>query len=225
MIDTASIFHNRTPNADRLLKAGFAATEQGYAGSFDLPQGQFLMDVVISPEGAVSVKVVDRENEEEYVLVHAPGASGVFVGSVIQACEDRLREIAQNCFEYEVFRSTQAKELIRYVDRIYGDRLEFLWKKFPDNAVFRRGDTGKWYAVILTISRAKLGPAEAGTVEILDLRGQPEEIAALVDGRTYFPGYHMNKTHWYTICLDGSVPTQELCERVHASYLLAEKRR
>ena len=30
--------------------------------------------------------------------------------------------------------------IIKYVRESYGDELEFLWKKFPDNAVWRRKD-------------------------------------------------------------------------------------
>ena len=33
--------------------------------------------------------------------------------------------------------------------------------------------------------------------------------------------YHMNKKHWCTIILDGSVPFKEICRRIDASYLLA----
>jgi len=32
------------------------------------------------------------------------------------------------------------------------------------------------------------------------------------------PGYHMNKMHWNTVLLDGSVPDEELCDMVNRSY-------
>lgn len=103
----------------------------------------------------------------------------------------------------------------------YQDELEFLWKRFPDNAVYRRKDTGKWYGAMLTISKQKLGLDSSEKVVILDLRIQPDDLAAVVDGVRFFPGYHMNKQHWYTICLDGSVPVEEIYQRIDASYLLA----
>lgn len=52
-------------------------------------------------------------------------------------------------FEPNVFKSVYAKELIEYVCSTYGDELEFLWQKFPDNAIWRRKDTGKWYGALL----------------------------------------------------------------------------
>lgn len=122
-----------------------------------------------------------------------------------------------------MFKSKQAEELITYVRNAYGDELEFLWEKFSGNAVWRRQDTGKWYGVLLTVSKRKLGVASDEMAEILDLRIQPEALEALLDKESYFPGYHMNKKHWFTILLNGSVPLEEICHRIDNSYRLAMK--
>ena len=38
------------------------------------------------------------------------------------------------------------------------------------------------------------------------------------------PGYHMNKKHWNTVMLDGSVPDKEICSWIDHSYdLIAGK--
>ena len=37
------------------------------------------------------------------------------------------------------------------------------------------------------------------------------------------PGYHMNKKHWNTICLDGSVPDDEILAMINDSYDLVVK--
>ena len=105
----------------------------------------------------------------------------------------------------------------------YGDELEFLWERFPNNAIFRRKDTGKWYGALLVLSRRKLGLASDDLVDILDLRIKSGEIETLVDKEKFFPGYHMNKKHWFTVCLDGSVPMEEIFRRIDDSYLLAKK--
>lgn len=61
-------------------------------------------------------------------------------------------------------------------------------------------------------------------VEIIDLRFMPEQMVELVDNERYFPGWHMNKKSWYTIILDGSVSTEEICARIDESYKLAKKK-
>ena len=40
-----------------------------------------------------------------------------------------------------------------------------------------------------------------------------------------YPGWHMNKKHWYTVVPDGALPLDELCRRVDESYRLAGKRK
>mgnify|MGYP003622280154 CR=1 FL=1 len=65
------------------------------------------------------------------------------------------------------------------------------------------------------------GLKEEGIVEIIDLRIKPENLAELIDNQMYFPGYHMNKKHWFTICLDGSVPLEEIFRHIDSSYIPA----
>lgn len=124
----------------------------------------------------------------------------------------------------EVFKSEQAKGVIAYVKDTYDDELEYLWQKFPDNAVVRRKDNQKWYAAILTVSRCKLDFDSDEIIEILDLRIKPENMESTVDNIKYFPGYHMNKKHWFTICLDGTVGMDEICRMIDESYGLAKSR-
>ncbi|MDE6189435.1 MAG: MmcQ/YjbR family DNA-binding protein, partial [Clostridia bacterium] len=118
-----------------------------------------------------------------------------------------------------------AKEIIKYIRGKYGDELEFLWEKFDDNAIWRRKDNSKWYALILKVSRRKLGVDSDETVEIIDLRVDPKETQTLIDNKRYYPAYHMNKKSWITICLDGSLDMEEICKRIDVSYDLAFKKR
>lgn len=62
-------------------------------------------------------------------------------------------------------------------------------------------------------------------VEIVDLRAKPEDVDALVDGKSYFPGYHMNKKHWFTILLDDSASMEGTFRRIDESFALAAGRR
>ena len=96
--------------------------------------------------------------------------------------------------------------MLLYTQRAYGVRPEFLWAKFPANAALRHADTKKWFGVIIRLPRSKLGLPGGGDVDILDLKGAPRLIGSLIDGLRYLSAYHMNKEHWFTVLLDGSVP-------------------
>lgn len=223
MLDIAGIFENRTPVPSRLLEFGFIKIGNDYTISYEILDAKFQMNIILNNTDVISVKVIDNDNQEEYVLIHLPGTRGPFIGSIIQACEEKLEMIANKCFEYNIFMSEQTRQIIEYVEKVYQNKLEFLWEKSPKNGIFRCNDGGKWYAAILTVAKEKIGLEGKGMVEIIDLRALPNEIIELVDDKKYFKGYHMNKKHWYTICLNDSVSTQEICQRIKVSYSLTKK--
>lgn len=217
------IFKNKKPDFNKLQAYGFDINDTQYTYHTTILDGQFEMYVYVFDDGNVDTKIIDRETNDEYVLHRTKAAAGSFIGLIRDAHTQVLQTIADTCFDADIFKSKCAHELIRYVRQAYGDDLEFLWKKFPDNAIWRRKDTKKWYAVLLTVSKRKLGINSDEIIEIIDLRIKPEELEKLVDNKKYYPGYHMNKKHWYTIILDNSVPAEEICARLDESYSLAVK--
>lgn len=220
---TEITFKNRKLNIEKLLSFGFEKTDGGYVYRTDFVDGLMKMTVQIDKDGKIFTEVTDNASGEEYVLHRVVGAAGSFVGKVRTEYEAVLEEISAKCFDNEVFKSKQAQEVIAYVKDKYGDELEYLWQKFPDNAIVRRKDNKKWYVAILTVSRRKLGFDSDEIVEILDLRLDPDEMQTTVDNIKYFLGYHMNKKHWITICLDGTVRAEEIFARIDDSYNLADK--
>lgn len=220
---TEVTFKNRKPNIEKLLSFGFENTDGRYIYHADLACGQMTLTVTINADEKIHTEVIDKSSGDEYVLHRVSEAVGAFVGQVRNEYEAMLEEISAKCFDSEVFKSKQAKAVIAHVRDTYGDELEYLWKKFPDNAIMRRKDTQKWYAAILTVSRRKLGFESDELVEILDLRIKPEEMDRTVDNIKYLPGYHMNKKHWITICLDNTVSLNEIFQRIHDSYNLSRK--
>lgn len=58
----------------------------------------------------------------------------------------------------------------------------------------------------------------------INLKCEPNEALLLRDVFTaVIPGYHMNKTHWNTVLLDGTVPRGELERMIDNSYALVTK--
>lgn len=216
-------FKHRKIIFEKLIPYGFIMQDRKYEYTTFILDGEFRMHVLIDEDEQIETKVIDVSTEDEFVLHRVPGASGAFIGEVKTAYEAVLTAIMENCTEKDVFKSEIARQIISYVRGKYGDELEFLWKKTPENAIWRRKDNSKWYAALLTISKGKLGIDSDEVITIIDLRVEPEKVSSLIDGVKYFPGYHMNKKSWYTICLDGSVPANEICERIDESYRLAKK--
>lgn len=216
------LFKRKTVDIPKAVTFGFIQNNRDYVYETDVLDGTFLLQIIITPDGNVDTNLIEKATEDEYVL-YKTSATGAFVGEVRKAIEAILIQVAKHCFNTEVFKSTQAKEIICYVSEKYGDELEFLWDKFPDNAIWRRKDNEKWYGALLTIKASKITLDRDTTIEILDLRIKPEDIETTIDNKRFFTGYHMNKKHWYTLLLDGSIPTEEICRRIDESYLLAKR--
>lgn len=216
-------FMRKRVDNDKLLAYGFTKNKESFYYQTKLLDEQFLMEVYIN-NGEVQTRLLDIENECEYTLHIVSSAQGKFVGEVRTAYGNVLSDIRDKCFIDDVFKSDSAKAVIQYVSHKYDTPLEFLWKKSPDNAIYRRKDNQKWYAAILTVARNKIGLDGNGNIEIIDLRIDPAHLEQTLDNKRYFPGYHMNKKSWYTICLDGSVENDELFERIDISYELAKKK-
>ena len=122
-----------------------------------------------------------------------------------------------------VFREDYTKKILQYAAEQYGDEPEYLWQDYPEYAVLRRKDTKKWYALLMNLPCKRLGIDGDEMVEVVDLRFDVDELPNKIDNVAYFAGYHMNKKHWITILLDGSVPLDEILGYVDESYTLAKK--
>ena len=218
-MDIEPIFRYKTPNAEKLAAYGFTPDGEGVSQTVGLLRGAFGMAVTVTPDGAVRFRVMEKATGEEYVLVHVDSAQGGFVGDVRKACERALADIAAKCFDTEILRAGQTKRTLAYMKAEFSAEPEFLWEKYPDYAAFRRPDNQKWFAVILTVDRSRLGLDGRGNVEIIDLKALPADVEARLADPRFLRAYHMNKTHWFTVCLDGSVPDGELFA------LIAESRR
>ena len=215
-------FSKKKIRYETLASFGFTETENGYEYQTLIANGQFQMTVTIYNDGKAQSKVCDLLSGDEFVLHLVPTAVGSFVGRVREDYERVISAIEKSCTEPDIFKSEQTKELIEYVRNTYGDELEYLWQRFPDNAVWRRKGNEKWYAAVLTVSRRKLGLNSDEIVEIIDLRADKTKIDSIVDNKKFFPGWHMNKKSWYTVILDNSVSTNEIITRIDESYLLAK---
>ncbi len=122
------------------------------------------------------------------------------------------------------FKSDGAKRVIKYIGETYGAEPEFLWAKYPSDAIFRHDLNGKWFAALLTVGKDKLGFKGTDEIEILDLKCDPLLIDGLMGNDGFLPGYHMNKKYWITILLDGSVPDDKIFGLIDLSYDLTKKK-
>ncbi len=216
------IFKSRRAIPSMLKDFGFKERDGRYWYETGILRELFSLTVVIDTKGRADTNLIENDTGEEYIL-YKTTAQGTFVGEVRSAVRTVLEDIATKCCESSAFKFPQTLRVLEFARKIFGDEPEFLWSKFPDNAVLRRKDTQKWYAAVLSTSKSRIVPGSDGRAEIIDLRIAPDDMAGLLARGNYYPGWHMNKKSWYTVILDDSVADAELFEDIRRSWDLALK--
>lgn len=231
-------FKNKSVILDKLIDFGFEKQDDIFVYSTPILDEQFLLEITINQNGELSTKLTDAFTQDLYTLHLVEDAQGAYVGEIRQAIADILEKISKDCFRPQVFKNEITQKLIAYAKYTYDAPLEFLWEKFDDNAVLRRQDNKKWFAVLIKIQKHKLGIQiddsaiqsngaylhTDNKIEILVARINPDDVEKTIDNFGYLPAYHMNKKNWITILLDGSVPCDEVLSRLDDSFLLAKKK-
>lgn len=96
------------------------------------------------------------------------------------------------------------------------------WTQFPHYKVFRHQENRKWFALIMNITTDKLGWSKIKPIDVLNIKCEPTMIGAFRKEPGIYAAYHMDKAHWLTISLDGSVPTERIKMLLDMSYRLTK---
>ena len=113
---------------------------------------------------------------------------------------------------------SQRKRIMRYAQDVFGTEAEYLWADTPDAAVFRHPASRKWYAIIMAVSRSRLGLSGEETVDVMNVKCGTIMIGSLLSTKGFLPAYHMNKDHWISILLDGTVSDEQIRPLLELSY-------
>ena len=97
---------------------------------------------------------------------------------------------------------------------------EYPWRRDNTSAVFRHTDNHKWFALVMTVQGSRLGLADNTWTDVINLKIDDlfyRDLVLREEG--ILPAYHMNKMHWISVLLDGTVPDDQVCELVDISFL------
>ena len=208
---------DRNINYNVLEKHGFIKNKKLYIYEKNIFDDKFKIIVTIDHNKMIS-KIIDNSLNEEYLMADIKDISGSFVGTIKETYDKEIKRIIQNCTFKNVFKNKQSKEIIEHIQNTYHDELEYLWEKFPKTAIWRNKQNQKWYGLMMSIPKNKLGIDSNEEIEIIDLRYAKDKIEEIIDYKKIYPGYHMNKHSWITILLDDSINTKDLLAYIDNSY-------
>lgn len=211
------LLKNKTIDISKLLELGFKKSQEFFIYEKSIYDDKF--SVIIKTDGSsMTSKLIEKEFDEEYILVDVENAQGKFVGKIRTIYEGIINRIIDECTTTNIYTFKQSKEIIAYVKEKYNSNLEFLWEKFPEYAVLRNKNNNKWYGLIIKVEESKLGLENDDMVEVLNLKYPKSRIDKITDYVHYFPSYHMNKSNWISIKLDSGIPTKHIIKLLDWSY-------
>ena len=220
------VFERKRFVPGKLTAFGFAPDGEGLFYSRSFLDGEFVAEVRISPDGAVSGRVIDRMNDEDYAPLYAEGMRGAYVSSVRAAYAAILEEIARTCCYEVYFASDQANRIAGLVKERYGVLPDFPFDDGKDRTagVFRHLDSGKWFGLIMHVKKSVLaGETESTRIDAMNLKAEPARIPELWKADGVYPAYHMNRKYWISVALDDRLTDERAMELIDESFLLTKK--
>ena len=110
-------------------------------------------------------------------------------------------------------------DIYEYAKSRYGSEPEFLWAKYPGYAVFRHTDNNKWYCIVMNVKRSKFGLSGDEYVDVLNIKTDDPLMAdMLLHEKGFFPGYHMSRSGWISVLLDGTVKLGRVTALIDMSF-------
>ncbi len=226
------LFRRLRPNIQRLIQYGFLKQNGIYRYQTKLEDTG--MYAIITVEGnAVSGRVLDELTNEEYVAVYTVGKKGKFATQVRTVYLSCLEDIAKNCFEKVMYSSRQANTMHEWMINELHDIADHPFTKSQNGkrttdhefTAYKPSDSDKMYVLMFSIGMHKLDKAcDENQVDAMNIKVEPSKVGDLLQLPGFYPAYHMNKKHWVTALLDGTIEDAVLKELLVKSRALVAKK-
>ena len=216
-MDYSYIFSSAKIKKESLETAGFTSSDGNlYLMSLPISKGAFRAEFSLSPsEQTLTVKLFDSATGEKYALFDM-SSHGAFVASLREEVQKIIDDIKARCFETKDLKD----DFIAWIKSKFGAEPDYPW---PDDAPYSfvfRCPNQKWFALVMRIKYRQLGLTGDEEVWVVNMKAEQEAIPNLVDRKSIFPAWHMNKKHWITILLTAVTDFNKLCELTEKSYEL-----
>ena len=220
-MDYSYIFRSAKIKKDSLEAAGFVTTDGTiYTMNTTVSNATFNANFTLSlSEQTLTVHLFDSATGEKYALFDIPNAHGAFVASLREEVQLLIDDIKSKCFETNDLKD----DYITWIKTQFGAEPDYPW---PDDAPYSfvfRCPNEKWFALVMKIKYRQLGLTGDEEVWVVNMKASQDEIPNLIDKKSIFPAWHMNKKHWITVLLTAATDFEKLCELTQKSYELVSK--
>lgn len=244
-MDYSYIFRSAKIKKDSLEAAGFKTTDgKTFSMNQTVSNGAFNAEFTLSlSEQTLTVHLFDSATGEKYALFDMPNSHGAFVASLREEVQKIIDDIKAKCFETNDLKD----DYIAWIKTQFGAEPDYPWPDTPDYCVFRCPNE-KWFALVMRIKYRQLGQSGQAKncsrnffnasqsitgcqqpyssdeeVWVVNMKACQDEIPNLIDKKSIFPAWHMNKKHWITVLLTAATDFGRLCELTKKSWELVSK--
>ena len=220
-MDYSYIFRSAKIKKDSLQAAGFSTADGiHYEMRTTVSDRAFYADFALSvEEQTLTVHLFDSATGEKYALFDMPNSHGAFVASLREELQHTIDEIKSKCFETGDLKD----DYIAWIKTQFGAEPDYPW---PDDAPYSfvfRCPNEKWFALVMRIKYRQLGLTGDEEVWVVNMKASQDEIPNLIDKKSIFQAWHMNKKHWITVLLTTATDFNKLCELTQKSWELVTK--
>ncbi len=215
-MDFSYFFNSGRLEKEKLLSCGFVPQGDGFVAEKDM-EGEFSARITISGQ-TISVDAIEKSVGEKYPLLDVKNARGSFVQDLREKIQAVMDDLAKNCFVSDDL----TEKYIDWLESTFNVKGEFPWEKFGDNEVFRCPNK-KWFALVMEIPFNRLGINSDLKVHVVNLKA--ENIPELVDNKSIFPAWHMNRKYWITVLLTAITDFNKLSELTRKSYQIVSSKK
>lgn len=135
----------------------------------------------------------------------------------------RMKNYYQDSYDYRTGGIILMRnKVLEYAKIKYGAQPFFLWERDPESGVLKHKKNNKWYALFMRIPGNYVGLDTDEIVDIMNIKANPDMVASLSSQKGFAPAYHMNKTHWLSVILNGVVTLESVYLLLDESYDLTK---
>jgi predicted DNA-binding protein (MmcQ/YjbR family) len=93
-------------------------------------------------------------------------------------------------------------EIVDYVQREFGVKPDYPFKKFPNYAVLRHSDDSKWFGLVMNVPKSKIGFQRDDEIDIVDFKCRAGKVSDLSNQEGFHPAYEQGAlahcaTRWF----------------------------
>lgn len=208
------VFDNYTICYDKLLDYGFIKDDDSYLYKIKLDNDLY---AIFKIKKDLYINVYDNDGEE-YLPFNVKENYGSYVGEIKDKINNIKEDILSTCF----IKNNLRDKILSYVHKKYKTKEEYPWTDTPKYYTLKVNN--KWYLIYMNVKYKILGLNKDGIADIINVKLDPIMIEKLIDNKTYFKAYHMNKKYWLTILLDNNIDFEIVCSLIDQSFEIVSKR-